>query len=110
MCIRDRVIVEDMMIADYTEAGRNGRTSDKEPSRAAGAAREPELTIIGRGLVRAGERQTPIRERRRIIRHRFGFGAWFFSHPTSRIYSTADGQTEGKRAEYVSGRCRGGPI
>ena len=89
------------MIAAQMEAGSDRRTSNKKASRTVGAAREPELIAIGRGLVRAGERQTPIRERRRIIRHRFGFGAWFFSHPTSRIYSTADGQTEGKRAEYV---------
>ena len=56
---------------------RDRRTSNKKTSRAAGAAREPELIAIGRGLVRVGERETPIRERRRIVRHRFGFGALF---------------------------------
>ena len=91
------------------QAGRDRRTSNKKASRAAGAAREPELIAIGRGLVRVGERETPIRERRRIVRHRFGFGALFFSHPPVFI-STVDGQTEGKRAEYVSSQCRGGPI
>ena len=49
------VILEDTMIAAQMEAGRNKRTSNKEASGAAGAAREPELTAIRRGLVRTRE-------------------------------------------------------
>ena len=67
------------MIAALLEAGRNRRTSNREASRAAGAARKPGLIAIGRGLVRARESQTPIRERCRIVRRRFGFGVLFFS-------------------------------
>ena len=60
------------------EAGRDISTSNKKASRAAGAAREQELIAIGRGLVRVGERQTSVRERRRIEMHRFGFGTSYF--------------------------------
>ena len=74
------------------EAGRNKRTSNKESSRAAGEARETGLTVIGRGLVGAGESQAPSRMRRRILRHRFGgWGLVWFGGSFDRCKARQDG-------------------
>ena len=67
-----------MMIAAQMEAGRNKYTSNREASRAAVAAREPELIAIGRGLVLAEENQAPSRVRSGIVRHSLGFWGFVF--------------------------------
>ena len=43
------VTIEGMTIVAQMQAGRDRRTSNKKASRAAEAAREPELIAIGRG-------------------------------------------------------------